>query len=304
MKKLLSLCVLALLVLCQPGFAQKKKTPVKKKKTYKPVAAKKPAAPPIQYDALAAYIKVWGLVKYNHPAVAGDKLDADSVFLSNLYTVERVTTRAQFNVAMNKMLASLADSQLVSTTPTSDSWITRNTLFDDPLRAQLLAIAGNPPPVQATREKVSDQLESVLFYQDIQYPNMPFQMLSLARYWNSVHYSFSNDSQHWDTVLTQFVPGFYKARTEADVEQLMRNVMAASDQAHSANFNSRSTGSIPPSLKRKRVSGERGFSPEFVEEYRNKRRFRQLLDVAVITPPSGSGLISSKNLKSDWQFAV
>lgn len=301
MKKLLSLCVLALLVFCQPGIAQKKKTPVKKK-TYKPVAAKKPAPPPVQYDALATYIRVWGLIKYQHPAVAGGALDADSLFLSNLYTVERVANKNQFNQAMTKMLVSLgdlpSDGGNLAAAENAD-WATNNPLLDDNLRWQLQQVARHGiPEGDASSEKIADHLESVLFYQDIQYPNMPYQMLSFARYWNSVHFSNTRDSQQWDTVLTHYLPGFYKARTEADVEQLMRNVMAASGQSQSANFKIKSAVSQP--IKRKRVTAESGLTPAFIEEYRNKRRFLQP-PLVVINERDIKSLPKKKN---DWQFAV
>ncbi|WP_295126095.1 hypothetical protein [uncultured Chitinophaga sp.] len=319
MKKLLSLCVLVLLMFCQLGLAQKKNTPVKKKKSTKSTATvkKKPVVGnTIQYTALEAYIKVWGFVKYNHPKVAENAMDADSVFLSNLYTVERVVNKAQFNQAMQKMLSSLGNvvpsGINASPRPGNNNWIATNTMLDDNLRAQLQFIEQNAQ-ISAVHNnyEVSDKLESVLFYQDIQYPNMPYQMLSLARYWNGVHYSFSGrsvDGENWDSVLTRSVPGFYKARTEADVEQLMRNVMAASSQTHSVNFKLKSTGSNTPTLKTKQGKEERILTPEFLDNYRQKRRFKNLLNIAQnrhVKPNIPASCINYlAKSKNHWQFAV
>lgn len=245
MKKLLSLCALALLIMGQPGFAQKKKTPVKKKTTYKKaVPVKKRVENTIQYDALAAYIKVWGFARHNHPALASGKLNADSVFLSNLYTVERVVNKTQFSQAMLKMLATLGEVPAANTAAgyslKNDNWVATSTMLSDELRGQLLYIEKNRyAEVQARSAKVSRELEKVLFFEeDVEYPNMPYQMLSLARYWNNVQYSASNNGLGWDSVLTHFVPGFYKARTEADVESLMRNVIDASSADQGSNFSS------------------------------------------------------------------
>lgn len=245
MKKLLSLCALALFIIGQPGFAQKKKTPVKKKTTYKKAApVKKPVENTMQYDALTAYIKVWGFARHNHPALASGELNADSVFLSNLYTVERVANKTQFSQAMLKMLGTLGEVPATNTatgyTLKNDNWVATSTMLSDELRAQLLYIEKNRySEAQARSSKVSRELEKVLFFEeDVEYPNMPYQMLSLARYWNNVQYSASNNGLGWDSVLTHFVPGFYKARTEADVETLMRNVIDASSADQSRNFSS------------------------------------------------------------------
>ncbi|MCK7558593.1 hypothetical protein MKQ70_27790 [Chitinophaga sedimenti] len=82
------------------------------------------------------------------------------------------------------------------------------------------------------------------------------------------------------------------------MEQLMRNVMAASGQSQSANFKIKSAVSQP--IKRKRVTAESGLTPAFIEEYRNKRRFLQP-PLVVINERDIKSLPKKKN---DWQFAV
>jgi hypothetical protein len=55
------------------------------------------------------FFKVWGFLKYNHPATASGKIDADSIFLSNLPAIEEAKNNAEFNVIISNMLQQLGE---------------------------------------------------------------------------------------------------------------------------------------------------------------------------------------------------
>lgn len=48
-------------------------------------------------DKMAVYCKVWGFLKYHHPAVARGKYDWDGEFIKNLKRIETIKGKDKIN---------------------------------------------------------------------------------------------------------------------------------------------------------------------------------------------------------------
>ncbi|RYY57175.1 MAG: hypothetical protein EOO05_18270, partial [Chitinophagaceae bacterium] len=149
-------------------------------------------------DHLQTFIKVWGFLKYYHPAFASGQLDADSVFLSRLEVMQSTQPDAQFKKELAGMLSDLgpigepapADTTKLFTRNQDFKWIRKSALLpvqvkNDLVRLEKMGYTGPehrymPSNFHETQVPGEGTREAVTF------PNVPEQLLSLARYWNAI----------------------------------------------------------------------------------------------------------------------
>ena len=85
------------------------------------LVAAQTAAPPdsVRTARLAALSRLWGAIKYFHPALVSRPIDWDSALVATIPRVRAATTRADFAAAIDAMLAPLADplTHVVKHTP-------------------------------------------------------------------------------------------------------------------------------------------------------------------------------------------
>ena len=189
-----------------------------------------------QINNLVLLGKVWGFVKYHHPAIASGKVDADSELNRVLPSLLNARTRASAASLISSWISRLEmgsrcsqcalaphDVQLQS----DIAWISDRRTLGATLSGQLLRIYQNRP-AESTQHYVAfvPGVGNPDFTNEREYPQalpaVSVRILALYRFWNIVEYWFPYRNlipQNWDVVLREFVPRVWMS-TDADSYRL------------------------------------------------------------------------------------
>ncbi|PZR25382.1 MAG: hypothetical protein DI535_18730 [Citrobacter freundii] len=193
------------------------------------------------------YIKVWGFLKYYHPAVAGGKADADVLFMAWIGKVRAAKTDRDYAAILNDISAGLGKIPMSSSKDTTKlllkndktAWISNDKLLPLSFKTQLLQLRK-----QGFTDSVHRYLPQQFFdtripaekaYDSVSFPNTDMQLFALARYWNAIEYLFGYKymiSQNWDNVLKRQLPFFAKPMNAAEYELHILQLNAAIEDTH------------------------------------------------------------------------
>ncbi len=185
-----------------------------------------PTLTQLQIEHLTVLGKVWGFVKYHHPAVAAGNHNMDAELFRILPTVLNAASGTQRNAALSRWIATFGTvgvrSVKATTTQTAKiahqpdfRWLNRATL-GEALYAQLNAIRSAKRPDKAFYISMINQVGNPEFrhepgYAHMTTPDAGYRLLSLFRYWNIIQYFFPYKhliGEDWNNVLPEFVPAF------------------------------------------------------------------------------------------------
>jgi hypothetical protein len=183
---------------------------------------------PAKTDPLADLCKIWGFLKYYHPAIGQGLYDWDSTLFSILPTVITDSSRAVF--LMEKDLINrlgkipvcrdcqIPDAGTVNMFPDYGCLFTKNHLRPE-LMNQLAFIRDNHK-TDTAHVYIQQTLAGSVFprneinYGDNPYPPSALRLLALFRYWNIIQYFYPYRNlirEDWNKVLTEFIPRFVYA---------------------------------------------------------------------------------------------
>jgi C-terminal processing protease CtpA/Prc len=181
---------------------------------------------------LAVLGRVWGFLKYYHPAIAKGDYNWDYELFRILPKILESKNPADRNAVLSACVESLGTFE----TGTSEkiaaekiklnpdlSWIESKTLGDK-LTNQLNQVKN------AKRENKNyyiglfpnignPQFKNEEAYKLMSFPDAGFRLLSLYRYWNIIQYYFPNRhliGENWNDVLEEFIPKFTNAASEIE----------------------------------------------------------------------------------------
>ena len=186
-------------------------------------------------EDLAVLGKVWGFLKYYHPAVATGDYNWDYELFRILPKVLESKNQTERNAVLSSWVESLGAfetgepekpaGEKVKLSPDL-SWI-NNRAVGDKLAEQLNRVrnakrqnkhyyiglfpgVGNP------------QFKNEEAYNSMKYPDTGYRLLGLFRYWNIIQYYFPNKhliEENWHNVLTEFIPEFVNAPHELEYKK-------------------------------------------------------------------------------------
>jgi C-terminal processing protease CtpA/Prc len=184
---------------------------------------------------LALLAKVWGFLKYYHPAVARGDHNWDYELFRVLPKVATARSRKERDAALTTWIDALGPvetaepqnlaAEKVKLAPDL-SWMNRKQLGDD-LADRLEKIRdakrdGKNYYIGLVPNIGNPQFKNEQAYRSMSFPDTGFRLLALFRYWNVIQYFFPNrhlvDSK-WDDVLVQFIPRFVEARDELEYKK-------------------------------------------------------------------------------------
>jgi hypothetical protein len=189
---------------------------------------------PSKFENLTLLGKIWGFLKYYHPAIAKGDFNWDYELFRILPKVIQSKTAKERNEILSKWIFGLGvvEKDIPGTTDESAikfkpdiNWITINSLLGAELSKQLQEICkakrpdknyyfgffegvGNP---QFKHEKA--------YNGNIIYTDAGYRLLSLYRYWNMIQYFYPYKNlieENWNNVLAEFIPKFINATGELD----------------------------------------------------------------------------------------
>jgi C-terminal processing protease CtpA/Prc len=204
-----------------------------------------------QIDNLNTLGKVWGFLKYHHPAVTSGKYHWDFELFRILPAILAANSRPQANELLANWIDRLGDiqscnpcAQLVDgslSLPPALSWLNDRDRLGAALSSRLRFIYDNRVPGQqfyvSLTQNENPKFEHELSYNKLQLPDGGFQLLALYRFWNVVAYWYpyrDSMAEDWDRVLDEFLPRVMLAR---DRETYELQLMALIARAHDSRAN-------------------------------------------------------------------
>lgn len=196
---------------------------------------------------LADFIKVWGFLKYYHPASASGKADADVLFMGFIEKIRTVKTDRQYTALLDDVAQSLGEVPVLPAKNAGKlflkndrtAWISKDPLHSAAFRSLLLRLRkqGYADSVHQYMPKqfFDTEIPAEKAYDSVRFPNVDVQLLALAKYWNAVEYLFGYKymiSQNWDDVLKKQLPFFAKPMTAAEYELHLLELNASIEDTH------------------------------------------------------------------------
>ena len=197
--------------------------------------------------------KVWGYLKYFHPAVNGCNKNLDSILVALIPEVEGDSTDSSLNASLLKMF-DYAGPMPTATTPaptlTPDETINldlawqHDTALSPEVQALLDSIRVNFRPVQTCYyEWNANRSPSDLFPYQINEKDYsptiaimePYRLLTLFRIWNIYGYFYPYKTlldQSWDTVLMDMIPVVRLSQTTLSFQLALMEFQAHLQDAH------------------------------------------------------------------------
>ena len=202
-------------------------------------------------DNLELLGKVWGFLKYHHPAIAKGNYNWDYELFRLLPDYINTNDNTQRDKLLLDRIVSLGDIMVCDNCVASSdnvfikpdlSWIESSNMSSE-LKNKLQYIYLNR--FQGNHYYIMmGGFENPLFlnereYAEMPYPDAGFRLLSLYRYWNIVNY-FS-PSKHltdkaWNNVLCEYIPYFVNAKNQLDYELATIQLIGEICDSHAANF--------------------------------------------------------------------
>jgi C-terminal processing protease CtpA/Prc len=207
-------------------------------------------------EKIAATAKVWGFLKYYHPAVADGKYNWDEQLFDILPKVENSTGRAELSQIYLAWINDLGEVKKCKKCEIEQgheffnknfdlSWIENERFVTPELSEKLKYIERNRhqgkkyyvSTLKATGNiKVTNEKD----YEGFDWQDKRLRLLSLFRYWNIVEYFFPYKYQtdtDWDEVLSNMIPKFLHPKSEKDFHLAMLELIVSIDDSH-AGFSS------------------------------------------------------------------
>lgn len=219
---------------------------------------------------LKDYIRVWGFLKYYHPAIGGGRVDADSFFLRYVPKILTVADKKSYGEVLQTMQQELGtvtggiapDTAKLFVRNDRTAWINNDKLLPARVKEELKLLRRNGYTDSIHRYMPATFFETEIpaekQYDSIQFPNIEYQLLALGRYWNAIEYLFPYKymiSRSWDNVLDEQIAAFAKPMTQVQFEQHLLQLNAAIEDTHGGIIFIKQSGSIlgsffPPFLFR------------------------------------------------------
>jgi len=190
--------------------------------------------------------KIWGFLKYHHPAIGEGKFNWDN----ELFRILPKYLKANNNDDRDKILTdwinqygAIPHCATCSATSTSAyikpdlSWIEKSNINKD-LRDKLNEIYQNRS--QGEHYYISIETLKPAFlhersYSGMVYPDAGFRLLALYRYWSMIQYFFPSKyltDKNWDDVLKEYIPVFISAGDQLEYELAAVQMIGEVNDSH------------------------------------------------------------------------
>ena len=207
---------------------------------------------PQQVDDLAVLGRVWGFVKYYHPAVARGDYNWDAELLRVLPKVLSSKSKDERSAVLSTWLTGLGPVPACATCrepapkavrlqPDLD-WLNDTRQLSPALSKQLGYLRQNRNQGSHYYVESAPNIGNPLFVHEETYaspatPDAGLRLLALYRYWNMIEYFFPYRyaiGEDWQPVLAEFIPQFAAARTD---EQYRLAALAIIARIHDTHAN-------------------------------------------------------------------
>ena len=211
---------------------------------------------PAQIDNLAVLGRVWGFVKYYHPAVARGDYNWDAEMLRILPKILNSKTKDERSAVLGAWLTGLgpAPACAICREPKPKdvrlqpdlSWLTDLSQLSPALSRQLTYLRQNRNQGPHYYVSSAPNIGNPLFLHEEAYaqpatPDAGLRLLALYRYWNMIAYFFPYRyaiGEDWQPVLPEFIPRFAAARTDEQYRLVALAIIARIHDTHANVYGS------------------------------------------------------------------
>jgi hypothetical protein len=192
--------------------------------------------------------RIWGFLKYHHPAIAEGNYNRDYElfrFLPEYLKINDNTKRDDLLLKWTNGLGKVPSCKNCQPTPDSAfikpdlSWI-ENGDMNRKLKSRLQKIYINRHQGNHYYIRLGYPATKPVFLHENSYPKMTcpdegFRLLALYRYWGMVQYFFPYKyltDKNWNGVLKEYLPSFIDAEDELQYEQVAARLIAEVCDSH------------------------------------------------------------------------
>ena len=208
----------------------------------------------IQVANLALLAKVWGFMKYYHPAVAGGRYNWDYELFRILPDVLKAESTKECDRALLKWIEkagkikenlkdSMPDNKSIKLLP-DVNWIENSDILGKNLSAGLIKIklaerTGKNIYVSLLPGVGNPIFSNEMDYNLGPYPDAGYRLLALFRYWNMIEYFYPNRhliGTDWNEILVKFIPKVVNAKNAAEYKETILELCASIHDTHAYTF--------------------------------------------------------------------
>jgi len=192
--------------------------------------------------------KIWGFLKYYHPAIAAGNYNWDyELFriLPEYLKITDMTKRDDFLLQWIKKYGEIPDCKSCMETPVDAflkpdlSWIDNSNIYKE-LKNKLKEVYQNRSQGGHFYIEMNAQFGNPVFknenpYSNMSFPDAGFRLLALYRYWNMIQYFYPYKyitDKIWNTVLKEYIPKFILAQSQLEYELTALKLLGEIDDTH------------------------------------------------------------------------
>lgn len=204
---------------------------------------------PVQIDNLVVLGKIWGFLKYYHPAVTAGQHQWDYELFRVLSAVLQAPDHQSANAVLLNWIDHLGPVPACSPCmkldtallyyPPDLAWIADQRVLGSELSNRLASIRDNRSGgqfyVSKSRNVGNPSFDHELPYASINLPDFGFQLLAVYRFWNIFEYwSPYRDiiGRDWTSVLAEFIPRVATAQTAESYKRELLALIATANDGH------------------------------------------------------------------------
>ncbi|HMS65881.1 MAG TPA: hypothetical protein PKD83_11590, partial [Ignavibacteria bacterium] len=201
-------------------------------------------------DNLAELGKVWGFLKYYHPAIAQGNYNWDYELFRIMPSITACKDKQECNNVLSDWVSGLKDVKVEAAATESGgeiklrpdlSWINDSALGNK-LASQLISIKDTRRSIDnyyiTTEPGVGNpNFKNESKYADMKFPDAGFRILALFRYWNIIQYYFSNKhltGENWNDVLKEYIPEFVNTSDELEYKLALLSLIGRVHDSHAS----------------------------------------------------------------------
>lgn len=230
---------------------KKEKSPAEKDTTFnKGSAISISDLTPGMINHLSILGRVWGFLKYHHPAIATGNYNWDYELFRIMPKVLEAKDPSERNVQLLKWVNGLGTFKTGKNTVTvldkvkqapDLEWINSELLGNELARLLLMVKdAEKPKKHQNYYVGILDYVPVPEFrnespYSQFSFPDTGFRLLSLFRYWNIINYYFPYKyliEENWNTILEEYIPRYIEATSELDYKKAVLSMVSRIHDSH------------------------------------------------------------------------
>jgi C-terminal processing protease CtpA/Prc len=209
------------------------------------------ALTPEKRETLYLLGKIWGFLKYYHPAIAKGNYNWDYELFRILPKLMEINDQKQRNAVLYTWINDLGaiqvekpiklDSAIVKVYPDL-SWLRDTASLGTELVTVLEDIKNSKRSddhyyIDLTKGVGTPEFTNENAHDTVLYPDIGFQLLALYRYWNSIQYYYPYKyliEENWDNALKEYIPRFINSSTELEYKLAVLSLIG---RIHDSNAN-------------------------------------------------------------------